>query len=79
MPDPEPKSLKTLKVEQGDALIHISKSGAVNVFAEIGDDIIQAPALTALGLYWSLENDDWRYKITRRARENVMEMMERPE
>jgi len=72
----EAKSLKTLKVEQGDALVHISKSGKVDVFAEIGDVVIQTPALTALGLYWALENPDWRYKLTRGARDKVLEMME---
>ncbi len=73
----EPISLKTLKVEQGDALVHISKSGKIDIFAEIGDTTIQPPALTALGLYWALENPDWRYRITRRARDRVLEMMEK--
>lgn len=76
-PEPELKSLKTLTVKDGDALIHISRLGKIDIYAEIGDTVIQAPALTALGLYWSLQNGDWRYKITRRAREKVLEMMEK--
>ncbi len=71
-----PKSLSTLTVKQGDALIHIDRLGKINVYAEIGDTVIQTPALTALGLYWSLQNDDWRYRLTRRAKEKVEGMME---
>jgi hypothetical protein len=72
-----PQPLKNLKCKPGDSILHIDgKTLAVTVYAEIGDRKIEEPALLALALYWSLENEDWRYKVTRRAKEKLEEMIE---
>ena len=71
-----PPSRKTIQIMPGDAVIHIRLNGAIDVHAEIGDHEVMQPALTALGLYWSLENKDWRYKMTRRAAERVQGMVD---
>lgn len=57
-------------------MLHFKAGGRIDVYVDIGEHKIEEPSLTALGLYWSLENTDWRYKITRRARDKVLDMME---
>lgn len=69
--------LRKLKVVTGDAVIHIDgKTGVATIYADIGEKVISEATLLALALYWALENEDWRYKVTRRAAERVQDIVD---
>ena len=70
------KSVDKLKVREGDSLIVLRADESVEVYASIppGKNV-KRPAITALGLYWCLLDDDWRGKLDFRAKKKIEDIL----
>ena len=65
----------TLTLTDKNAIIVINTEDEVEVYMKLGQNISGAHLL-AMGLRWSLENDEWRKKIARAARKKFIALCE---
>ena len=65
-----------IRVEQRNAFIVINGMDEIHLYMQLSRDITDAHLL-ALGLRWSLENEEWRKKIARKAREKLIKCVKK--
>ena len=68
---PVGNDVTTLTLTDTNAVIVIEDLDKVEVYMKLGQNISGAHLL-AMGLRWSLENDEWRKKIARAARKKFI-------
>ena len=65
----------TYELNKRNAFIVINGMDDIHLYMQLSRNITDAHLL-ALGLRWSLENEEWRKKIARKAREKLIKMCE---
>jgi hypothetical protein len=61
--------------ESREAALVIREYGEVEVYMGLGK-VVGHGQLLALGLAWALENEEWKTKLMRRARERLLEAID---
>jgi hypothetical protein len=58
-----------------EGVIVVREGGQVEVYMAL-DKVVERGQLLVLGLMWALENEEWKVKLMRRARERLLEEIE---
>ena len=72
-----PESIDKLVVREGDSLVVIRADESVEVFVQIPPgEIVKRAAITALGLYWCLQDGEWRGRMDFRAAKRIEDIIQ---
>ena len=62
-------------VDGGECAIVVRDDTSVETYVRLGQ-IVEAPQLLALGVSWALENEEWKLRLMRKARQRLLKMIE---